>query len=147
MTSASCHPRTRVAGSEDIGRYLSGGKLDNDRPIVGALVVPPDHDNELSVDRLLADGCSLAEGLVRMREHATIKYRSTGRIVRWNVGDVVSITLDSRDVQTLRVEVDPLPDNPFHAVMVPVSDDPAEADLLLDLLRPLIKAVHKACDG
>lgn len=136
--------------AEDVVRHFSGGRLDDGRLVSGALTCPPDHDGEMSFDRLHFYGEDVEESLAAIRRTASIKLRKSGRYLQWNAGEFLAAAQSELSFAGLSWWSDPLletnasPANPAHAVLAGVPSDTLNADLLLDLVRPLVKRLHPA---
>ena len=148
MSLGDADQRKPVASHEDILRLFSGGKIDNNVPVNGSL--SPVHDGDLSVERPAVYSADVQAALVSIRMVARLKLRQSGRFIQWNVDAIQTITAEDPMAPNLLAFEDPLPAedgyaaNPAHAVVSNVPSETLAADYLLDLLRPMIKAVHPA---
>ncbi|MGI4950067.1 MAG: hypothetical protein ACRYHC_15465 [Janthinobacterium lividum] len=117
---------------------------------MGSLVVPPDHGGEASINILHCYAAEIEADLCEIRQRIRLKLTSNGRFIRWNTGEFLEAAFSEDAFTDLSVRKDPLPeqgnmlDDWSHAVISGMPATTLAADMLLDLVRPLIKDAYQA---
>lgn len=147
-----------IPDGDHILRYVSAKHIDREDDgnvvILGSgFIARPRDDNYVSYNWLEFFRCGLEESVQRVRDAARIEYKKSARLVRLNVGEVISSIKEGVDykraVTVLHDPRDPeqgydLPDE-SHCLMglIPSSDDP-EGELIGDVISDCVIDIFPA---
>jgi len=148
--SANQAVQLAVADDADFVRHFSGSKIDGDQLVAGALLLPPSHEGEMSINVLGVLDKELMADLDEIRQRSRLTLRKSGRYFRWNTAEFLNAILGGDQLIDLSVVSDPLlaegnwPDDPSHALIVGVPSETLASDLMLDLVRPAVRGIYPA---
>ncbi len=145
-----------VPDKDHILRYVGGRHVDGKVITGGGFIARPKDNNKPSYNWLECFPGTYQEQVQSIRNVARIKYGTTARLAKLNVGTVKKyVRKETPDDHAIEVLHDPLdkknglPEDPSHAVMtnIPCEDDPKGemiGDLIVDCVCDVLPAKKKS---
>jgi hypothetical protein len=130
-----------VLSHEDFVRYFPPSRFDEGRLVAGALCLPPDHMNAMSIHRLGVYSSNDDDDLNEIRARSRIELKKNGGLVRWNTASFLGAAAQDPAFASLRAVRDPEPEtekypaDEAHALIVNMPSEDLMSDFLLDLVR------------